>query len=89
MTTLTVKTDNKVHAKKLAGFLRTIGYVKEVHVGDTSDTLTDDDWVLPGRPATEAEIDKLLDDMDKDGDTGITTAQLKKKIAQWNKGVYK
>jgi hypothetical protein len=89
MATLTVKTDNKTNAKKLAGFLKTIGYVKEVHVGELSDNLTDDDWVLPGRPATEAEIDKLLTDMDKDGDTGITTAKLRKKTAQWNKGIYK
>ena len=89
MTTLTIKTDSKAHAKQLAGFLKTIGYVKEVHVGESSDSIPEIDWVLPGRPATEAEIDKLVDDMDKDDDAGITTAQLKKKIAQWNKGTSK
>lgn len=89
MTTLKVNIDNQSDAKTLATFLRTLGYVESVSVEKTERPLSDADWILPGRPATDAEINQLLDDMDKDGDEGITTQQLKKEIAQWSKGIYK
>lgn len=89
MTTLKVNIDNQSDAKALATFLRTLGYVKSVSIEKPKITLSDTDWILPGRAATEAELDQLLDEMEKEDDPGITTQQLEKEIAQWSKGIYK
>lgn len=89
MTRITVDIDNQSNAKVLATFLRSLGYVKSVSVAKPVKPLTEEDWILPGRPAGNDEIEQLLDAMDKDTDEGITTEQLEKEIAQWNKGIYK
>jgi hypothetical protein len=89
MTTLKVKIDNQSDAKALATFLRTLGYVKSVSIEKPEDVISDMDWILPGRPATESEIELLFNEMDKDDETGITTEELKEDMAQWNKGIYK
>ncbi|NJK93798.1 MAG: hypothetical protein HC905_01680 [Bacteroidales bacterium] len=87
MITLKVKIKNQSDAKVLARFLRTLEYVKSVSFEKPEKPLADEDWILPGRPATETEIKQLFEDMDKDGDEGITTQQLKKEIAQWSKRI--
>ena len=85
MTTLKVNIDNQSDAKALATFLRTLGYVKSVSVAKSGKTLSDTDWILPGRKATEAEIDQLLDDMDKDDDVGYSTEQMLSQLEEWKK----
>lgn len=50
--------------------------------------LTDDDWALPGRPATDEEMEKLAEAMDKEkGGYTLEEARAitKKKIAAWKK----
>jgi hypothetical protein len=51
--------------------------------------LTDENWILPGQPADEKEIEQLINEMNNDVDEGISTLQLEKEIAKWNKGIYK
>ncbi len=85
MTTLTVTIDNKAQAKKLAGLLKSIKYVKEVRVEEPGIVLSDEDWVLPGRPATEAEIEEMVNQMDKDTDSGITSQKFLEVLEKWNK----
>jgi hypothetical protein len=85
MTTLTVTIDNKAQAKKLAGFLKSIKYVKEVRLEEPGIVLSDEDWVLPGRPATEAEIEEMVNQMDKDTDSGITSQKFLEVLEKWNK----
>jgi hypothetical protein len=85
MTTLTVTIDNKAQAKKLAGLLKSIKYVKEVRVEEPGIVLSDEDWVLPGRPATEAELEEMVNQMDKDTDSGITSQKFLEVLEKWNK----
>ncbi|MDP3916169.1 MAG: hypothetical protein Q8R96_20765 [Bacteroidota bacterium] len=87
MTTLKVNIDNQSDARALATFLRTLGYVKSVSI--EKPLLTDEDWIMPGRAATDKELDRLIDELEKDNDPGISTAQLEKEIAQWSKGIYR
>jgi hypothetical protein len=85
MTTLKITIDDQSNAKVLASFLRTLGYVKSVSVEKKLKPLTDDDWILPGRPATDEEIDKLLDEMEKDDDEGYTSEQMLAHLEEWKK----
>lgn len=89
MTTLRVNIDNQSDAKSLATFLRTLGYVKSVSVEKPVKPETHKDWILSGPPVTDKEIDHLIEEIEDENDPGITTAQLEKEIAQWNKGIYK
>jgi hypothetical protein len=49
--------------------------------------LTDDDWALPGRPATDEELEQLAEAMDRDNESGYTPEEAMavtgKKIAAW------
>lgn len=83
MTTLKVSIENQSDAKILAKFLRTLGYVKSVSIEKPA--LSDTDWILPGRAATEAEVDHLLDEMDKDDDAGYTTDQMLAQLEEWKR----
>jgi Ca2+-binding EF-hand superfamily protein len=83
MTTLRVHIDNRYNAKAIATLLRTLECVKSVTVETTEITLSNTDWILPGRTATEAEINQLLDDMDKDDDEGYTTEQMIAQLSEW------
>jgi hypothetical protein len=85
MTTLTVFIDNKAQAKKLAGLLKSIKYVKEVRVEEPGIVLSDEDWVLPGRPVTEAELEEMVNEMDIDADSGITSRKFLEVLEKWNK----
>ncbi|HAH24537.1 MAG TPA: hypothetical protein DCL77_12435 [Prolixibacteraceae bacterium] len=85
MTTLRVNIDNPSDAKALATFLRSLGYVKSVSIDKSVKPLSGDDWILPGRRATEQEVDQLLDDMDNDDNTGFTTEQMLTHLEEWKK----
>jgi len=53
--------------------------------------LTDDDWALPGRPATDEELEQLAEAMDRDSDVGYTSEEArivtKRRIAAWKQQV--
>ena len=88
MTTLQVNISNKAQAKRVAQYLRKLEYVDAVSLVEKIKPLADDEWIVPGRPATEAEMEKFFDAMDKQANKGISSANLKKKIAKWKKGKY-
>lgn len=89
MQTLTVTTDTTAHATILANFLKTVPYIKSVVTEKTDDTinpLTAADWVRPGRPATEEELEQLAIEMENDN--GEYSAEevfdsVKKELKQW------
>ncbi|MFH1320728.1 MAG: hypothetical protein ABII90_08770 [Bacteroidota bacterium] len=88
MNRLTVETDNAANAKRLADFLKSIGYVKSVNFEKKLKPLTGADWIKPGRPATDEELEQLAKEMDED--TGEYTPEevyesVKKEIAVWRK----
>ncbi|MBE9467304.1 MAG: hypothetical protein IMY72_03160 [Bacteroidetes bacterium] len=64
---LNIEIDNLSKGRSLAEFLRTIGYVKSVEILKDED-LTDEDWILPGRPATDEEHEALAKAMEKEKD---------------------
>jgi len=82
MTTLRVTISDSGLAEKLAKFLKTIAYVKDVTI---EKPLEDDDWVKPGRKATEREMNKMLDELAEDK-TEYTTAQVRKNLKKWKHG---
>jgi hypothetical protein len=57
--------------------------------------LTDDDWALPGRPATDEEIEKMLDEAEAEFEAGLgiplekAKALTMKKIKAWKKAKMK
>jgi len=59
---LKINTDTKKHGQELAAFLRSIEYIKSVEI----DEILDEDWGLPGRPATNDELERLADNMIND-----------------------
>ena len=85
MQTLIVKLDTASHATQVANFLKTIPYIKSVVTEKTDDSLeplTAADWVRPGRPATEEELEQLAVEMEAEtgGVDSLTFfKQLKKK----------
>jgi hypothetical protein len=85
MTILKVTTDSKAHARQLAKFLKTIEYVRNISVEEQKDFLLEEDWIIPGRNATDAELDQLLVNMDKDDDTGLTTEQMLSELKTWKR----
>lgn len=83
MRTLIVKIDTATHAEQVANFLRTVPYIKSVITEKTDvSPLTAADWVRPGRPATDEEIEQMLDECEAEKG-GHTTAELKKRMRQW------
>lgn len=85
MTTIRVTISNTSKAKILMTFLRTLGYVKDVSIEEDLKPLTAEDWILPGRPATEAEIDALIEEMENDADEGYTTEEMESFLEEWKK----
>ena len=61
---LIINTDSDKHGKELAKFLRSVEYVNSVELENTDTPLTDDDWCMPGRAATDKEIEELAERMD-------------------------
>jgi cell division protein FtsX len=64
MTTIIVNIDSENDAKDLANVLKNLNYVKSVKYfksqANKEDFLTDEEWVKPGKPATEEEFNALL-----------------------------
>ncbi len=81
MTTLRVTITDSMLAEKLAKFLKTISYVKDVSI---EKPLTVSDWIKPGRPANEKEIDQMLDQLAEDN-TEYTTEHVRTELKRWKK----
>ena len=88
MNIFTVETDNTANAKRLADFLKSIGYVKSINFEKKLKPLTDEDWIKPGRPATDDELEQMCLEMEKE-EGGYSTEEAKamtlKEIKQWRK----
>ncbi len=54
-------------------------------IKETAEAISNDDWAIPGRPATETELEILLGQMDKETDTGITSGQFLEAVEKWGK----
>ena len=81
MTTLRVTIKDSTLAEKLALFLKTISYVNDVCI---EKPLTRVDWIKPGRPATEQEINLMLDEIEKDT-IEFTTGQVRTELKKWKR----
>jgi len=87
MHTIILEIDTAFNAKQLAGFLKTLPYIKSVvtqQALNNSVELSATDWVRPGRPAKDEEMEKLALEMEKEKG-GLTTGGLKAKLMQWQK----
>jgi len=88
MQTLIIKTDDNKNAMLLANFLKGLQYVKSVVVESNivDNPLKEGDWIKPGRPATELEIQHLVEDMEKETEE-FTTDELRKEVEKWDQTV--
>lgn len=84
MQTLIVKIDTANHATQVANFLKTVPYIKSVVTEKINKKLSDADWIKPGRPATDEELEQLAAEMEQEKG-GYTTMELKKRMRQWKK----
>jgi len=64
--TLIIETKNEASAKLLAEILRHFDFVKTINHKPAKKLkpLSVDDWIKPGRPATDEEIDQLIEEME-------------------------
>ena len=92
MQTITVKTDSAAHAKLLSYFLKTVSIVKSVSIepdvessanGVVSEPLSEYNWTNPSRPATDEEIEQMLDECEKS--EGYPIEEARKMTKQWIK----
>jgi hypothetical protein len=64
MKTIIVDIDNESNAKTLSDFLKSLNYVKSVkyfsEIDSEAGTIAEEDWIKPGRPATEEEFEDLI-----------------------------
>ncbi len=75
--TLIIETTNDANAKMLAAMLRNLNFVKAVTLKTQKNNkpnpslekqkpLTAKDWILPGRPATDEEIEQMLNECEQE-----------------------
>ena len=95
--TLIVETNNDSNGKKLAEMLKNMKFVKEVTFQPTEKKksksigkqkpLTAKDWVRPGRPATDEEIEQMLKECERGEDIPAEESKAKnmKEIKAWMK----
>ena len=95
MSTLIVKTENKAAAKLLLAFLKTVRLVKSIALapeegkkgGAVSEPFEAYNWINPSRPATDEEIDAMLDACEKS--PTFTTEEVKshvnEELKEWRK----
>ena len=57
METITVEINNKRNALQFAAFAKNLKYVKSVYHNQMTKPLTDEEWITPGRVATDKELD--------------------------------
>ncbi|OFX16446.1 MAG: hypothetical protein A2033_08365 [Bacteroidetes bacterium GWA2_31_9] len=88
---LTVETNDISSAKMLATMLKRLDFVKAVSLEKNkkkdAKPLTAKDWTLPGRPATDDEIENMLAECEDSYNLTAKEAREKtmKDIAEWKK----
>lgn len=98
MQTLIVTTENEAATKLLLAFLKTVRLVKSVTLAspETNTSVVNEssepyNWIDPSRPATDEEIEQMLDECERQYANGEfltfedAKSLTKKKIAEWKK----
>ncbi|OFX23125.1 MAG: hypothetical protein A2033_02205 [Bacteroidetes bacterium GWA2_31_9] len=82
MQTFSVTINNDANAKLFLNLMKQLKFVKAITVETKVDKLRDDDWIKPGRPATDEELEQLCIEMEADKgeiDSKVFFKQLKEK----------
>jgi len=67
MPTITVNIDSISEARKFLYLAKNLKFVKNAHLeNDFPEPLTDEDWIKPGRSATDEEIEARLSKIDSE-----------------------
>lgn len=89
MTTIIVNIDSDTNAKDLANVLKNLTYVKSVKYykiqENIEEILTEENWVKPGRPATDEEFNALLKRSEASANISVefSKKQNLKRFTQW------
>jgi hypothetical protein len=96
--TIVVETTNDANAKMLAAMLRNLNFVKAVTFKPAKNnkqkpspekqkSLSKEDWIMPGRPATDEEIEQMLDECEASPELTLEKAKALtlKEIREWKK----
>jgi hypothetical protein len=72
MEKILVEINNKANAIKFVSFIKNLNFVKTVKFEDELELkpLKDHDWILPGRPATDKEIEERLNKIQLEYESG-------------------
>ncbi|NCO55918.1 MAG: hypothetical protein COS14_09335 [Bacteroidetes bacterium CG02_land_8_20_14_3_00_31_25] len=85
METLIVQVDSLSNAKQFLNFIKNLVYIKSVKIEKCKKPLDASDWINPGRPSTDAELEQLALDAEQ-GEVipaEISKAGNLKKFAKW------
>ena len=95
MNRIIVEIDNLSNVKRFISILEDLKYVKFFipEKDDAKDLthLTEEDWIRPGRPATDEEFEAMIKECEQEYESGLsmTSEQAKsltlEKIAAWRK----
>lgn len=98
--TLIVETNDNANAKILAAMLRNLNFVKAVTFKPEKNnkpnssfamqkTLSDKEWIKPGRPATDKETELMLDECEASPEMSLEEAKslTLKEIREWKKSM--
>lgn len=72
-------------------FLKNLDFVKETVELNDEKPLSDEDWIKPGRPATDEEFEKMISEMEKEEKEGAgmvaeeAREYVTKQINEWRK----
>ncbi len=92
MNKIIVEIDRPSNVKRFISILEDLKYVKfytaEKEEAKNLTPLTDEDWIKPGRPATDEEFEKLAITMEEDEggyDSATALKMTLKEISEWRK----
>lgn len=66
METLILQTENNSATNEILEFIKKMKTVKFISVENVNKELVADDWAIPGRPATDKELNQLSELLDKE-----------------------
>ncbi len=91
MTKYIITLSDEKAAPSFLKLIKNVNFIKEVVELSDDKPLTDEDWIKPGRPATDEEFEKMISEMEKEEKEGAgmvaeeAREYVTKQINEWRK----